>query len=391
VNSADDPQARRPARIIVRGVNWLGDAVMSTPALLRLQEAYPDAFIGLVTPSKLAGLWTNHPAVDSVLRFEPGEGAFSIGRRVRAEQFEIGLVLPNSFQSAFEFWWASVPQRIGYAGQIRTWLFTHPVAHRAGAVRMRKRSKGEIVRLLKTATTEPANPTGQWGQHSAAAHHLHQYLHLAAQLGANSAPLAPQLFLLDAEVTAALHRHGIDRMPDRPLFALNPGAEYGPAKRWPMERYIAAAREVQRQSQCRWLLLGGKADRELAQQIVAGIQSNAVATDSAGPMRAAINLAGATSLRELCAILKACRVLLTNDTGPMHVAAAVGTPVVVPFGSTDPELTGPGLPGDSRHRLLRGSAPCAPCFLRDCPVDFRCMRSIEVQDVVAAVLSEAAC
>jgi heptosyltransferase-2 len=99
------------------------------------------------------------------------------------------------------------------------------------------------------------------------------------------------------------------------------------------------------------------------------------------------NLAGQTSLRELMALLKLCRVLLTNDTGPMHVAAALGTPVVVPFGSTSPELTGPGLPGDLRHRLLKSDAPCSPCFLRECPIDFRCLNGISVERVVETVIA----
>jgi heptosyltransferase-2 len=98
------------------------------------------------------------------------------------------------------------------------------------------------------------------------------------------------------------------------------------------------------------------------------------------------NLAGQTTLRELMAVLKAARVLLTNDTGPMHVAAALGTPVIALFGSTSPELTGPGLPGDPRHRVLRGAAPCAPCFRRICPIDFRCMTRLGTDAVVAAVM-----
>ncbi len=102
-----------------------------------------------------------------------------------------------------------------------------------------------------------------------------------------------------------------------------------------------------------------------------------------------VNLAGMTSLGELCAGLKLCRVLLTNDSGPMHVAAALGTPVVVPFGSTSPELTGPGLPGDARHQLLRANVPCSPCFLRECPIDFRCMNGISTGKAVEAVLRAA--
>ena len=99
------------------------------------------------------------------------------------------------------------------------------------------------------------------------------------------------------------------------------------------------------------------------------------------------NVSGQTTLRELMALLKSCRVLLTNDTGPMHVAAALGTPVVAPFGSTSPELTGPGLPGDARHKLLKSDAPCSPCFLRECPIDFRCMNGISVERVVSAELA----
>jgi heptosyltransferase II len=405
--------------MIIRGVNWLGDAIMSTPALLRLREAHPNAFIGLLTPGKLADLWQKHPAVDAILSFEPGEGLFSVARRVRAGDYDLGLVLPNSFQSALELWWAAVPERIGYAGQMRTWLLTRAVAQRPEAVRMRKRSVREIRRLVRAiesssrgsrSESQIPNLKSQTGTpnlkseigipdlkseignrksaaESARAHHIFQYLHLAAHLGANPAPVAPRLFVTEAEVNAFLDRRRIQVVPDRPLFALNPGAEYGPAKRWPVERFIAAAREIQSQTHCRWVILGGQGDRELAERVAAGIESGAGAADKAGGLSAVINLVGATSLRELCAILKACRVLLTNDTGPMHVGAALGTPVVAPFGSTAPELTGPGLPGDPRHRLLRSSAPCAPCFLRECPIDFRCMSGIEVAAVVAAVLS----
>ncbi|PYM14054.1 MAG: hypothetical protein DME18_07575 [Verrucomicrobia bacterium] len=121
--------------------------------------------------------------------------------------------------------------------------------------------------------------------------------------------------------------------------------------------------------------------------IAAGITDSLQQTFPSAPP---LNLAGRTTLRELCALLKCCRLLLSNDTGPMHVAAAVGTPVVALFGSTSPELTGPGLPGDSRHRLLKSNAPCSPCFLRACPIDFRCMKGIEIEPVIAAVLSACA-
>jgi heptosyltransferase-2 len=161
-----------------------------------------------------------------------------------------------------------------------------------------------------------------------------------------------------------------------PLLALNPGAAYGPAKRWPAERFIAAAREIQQRTDCTWLIVGGKGDLALAEQVASAFHASRFTFH---------DLCGKTSLRELMAVLKSCRVLLTNDTGPMHVAAALGTPVVVPFGSTSPELTGPGLPGDARHRLVKSDAPCSPCFRRECPIDFRCMHGINVERVVAEV------
>ena len=184
------------------------------------------------------------------------------------------------------------------------------------------------------------------------------------------------LAVTDEEIAGAKKKYGLEKV-SAPIFALNPGAEYGPAKRWPVERFIAAAREIQTRTNCHWLILGGKADVQTAETIASSI----------GNRQSTIgNFAGKTSLRELMALLKLSRVLLTNDTGPMHVAAALGTPVVVPFGSTSPELTGPGLPSDPRHRLLKSDASCSPCFLRECPIDFRCMNGISVERVVEAVL-----
>ena len=393
MNSLTETRLVTPARILVRSVNWLGDAVMTTPALLRLREAHPDAFIAVLSPEKLADLWVGHPAISMVLRFAPKERASSVAARLEDLGFQVGLALPNSFRSAFELWLAGVPNRVGYRGQMRRWLLTHTVAHRSGTVLMRKRTKREILDL-----TEFSRGRDGGKPYPAAAHQIYHYLRLVRELGASAEPVPPQLHISAAEVEGCLRRLKLPLDPSRPLFALNPGAEYGPAKRWPAANFIAAAREVQKRVQCRWVLLGGKGDVELAKEIAAGILGPTVNSEAhaaappvepasgAGVEGVAVNLAGATTLRELCAVLKACRVLLTNDTGPMHVAAALGTPVVALFGSTSPELTGPGLPGDARHRLIRHSVPCAPCFLRQCPIDLRCLRGIEVPKVVQSVL-----
>jgi heptosyltransferase II len=203
---------------------------------------------------------------------------------------------------------------------------------------------------------------------------------LAAVVGADPQPVAPAICIPSQEVRAAAEKFGLTGgLPGaRPLLGLNPGAEYGPAKRWPVEHFVQTAVSLSRRLGCVWLIVGGTADAPLAMRIQAGIE------ESGG---AAVNVAGRTSLRELCALLRLCGAVLTNDTGPMHIAAALGTPVVVPFGSTAPELTGPGLPGDTRNKVLLGQAPCAPCFLRQCPIDLRCLKQISPEQAASALMS----
>ena len=364
------PTGNRPHRLLVRGVNWLGDAVMTTPALRRLREALPGTHIALLTRAKLADLWHAHPAVDEVIRIEPGDSVWSVGGRLRAGGFDTALVLPNSPRSAIEVWLAGIPRRIGYRRPWRNGFLTDAIPSRPGHVKMRKRSVREIRRLTRETGGGAAMDAGL----KCEAHQMHDYLHLGAVLGASVEAVAPLLAVDKTEVEAVGSKFGLP--PNSCWLGLNAGAEYGPAKRWPQDRFAAAAASVQQRTGCGCLIFGGPGDREVADQIASHLQS---------PMSQLRNVAGRTSLRDLLALLAHCRVLLTNDTGPMHLAAALGVPVVVPFGSTSPELTGPGLPGDPRHRLLRSTASCAPCFLRKCPIDFRCMHAITVEQVVEAV------
>ncbi|MEO5801987.1 MAG: lipopolysaccharide heptosyltransferase II [Verrucomicrobiota bacterium] len=358
-------------KILIRGVNWLGDAVMSTPALQRLREAKPEAHITLLTHEKLADLWLDHPALDAVLTFANNESAWHVGQKLRREKFDIGLALPNSHRSAIELWAAGIPQRIGYTRLGRNLFLTKSIQPRTGAIEMRKRSVAEIKALVEGRNTKKNERLPLQG------HHIFQYLHLVAALGAKPDPIAPQLFVSEKEISAFRTRlSGISDSHPSLWLGLNPGADYGPAKRWPTERFIAAALEVHQKTNCGWIIFGAK-DSATAQ--VAGALEKKLGRNFA------TNLSGKTTLRELCAGLKFCKLVLTNDTGPMHVAAAVGTPVVVPFGSTSAELTGPSL--SENNGIIRASVPCAPCFLRECPIDFRCMNSIEVDHVVSACLS----
>ncbi len=361
-------------RILVRGVNWLGDAIMSTPALVRLRQAYPKAEITLLTYEKLADLWLRHPAVDRAMTFATGESVWSVSRKLKEQHFDAGIVLPNSPRSALELWLAGIPIRVGLRTPWRSWMLTQLIEPQGGP-EMRKRSVSEIRRLAANAMQERET-------FPAHAHQLHHYLRIVGAVGASPEMIAPNILVTDDEVLAARAKFGLlrEEYGIRPLLALNAGAEYGPAKRWPVERFIQTAEAVRKATKCVWIVCGGDGDRQLAGSITDEIQGRA------GDV---INVAGRTSLRELCAILKGSRLLLTNDTGPMHVAAAVGTPVIVPFGSTSPELTGPGLAGDPRHRLIVGQAACAPCFLRECPIDFRCMNSISVERVARAVVEVA--
>jgi heptosyltransferase-2 len=269
---------------------------------------------------------------------------------------------------------AGVPTRIGFGGSGRSMLLTKVVPRRDTDIEMNKRSTAEVLELVRNTPEKPRD------RYPASGHHLHNYLHLAAELGANPTPAPPRIAITAAEIAA--FRTKLSLPPNLPVIALNPGAEYGPAKRWPAERFIETALRVEKSQPCLWLITGGPGDAALGNQILSTLQSQ---VQKNFPPRIH-NLAGATSLRELCVVLAACDMVITNDTGPMHLAAAVGTSVIVPFGSTSPELTGPGLPGDDQHRLILGQAPCAPCFRRECPIDFRCMVSITPDRVSGEVL-----
>ena len=351
-----------PQNLLIRGVNWLGDAIMTLPAITRLREALPKTRLTLLSHEKLAGLWEHTAHFDHVLTFAKGESPFVIGKRLKPEDFDAVLILPNSLRTAFEAWHAGIPRRIGYAGNWRSPLLTHAIGPRPGAIPMQKRMAIDIEYRLINHLKPQIYPDS--------AHHIHQYLHLAQHLGASSKPLAPQL-----ERTENAPTFSTVKKP-RPYIGLIAGAEYGPAKRWPTEHFIETASQLIDQRQAHIILLGGPQDQETAAEIANSL-----------PAEHHTNLAGQTTLPELVSALAACDAVLANDTGPMHVAAAAGTPVIVPFGSTSPDLTGPGLPNNSHspHQLLRTTADCSPCFLRKCPIDLRCLKEITSADAVAAV------
>src|SRR5437762_9322859 len=244
-------ESRKPKaeRILVRGVNWLGDAVMTTPALLRLRQAKPEAHIALLTPEKLKDLWLCHPAIDEVITFTTGQSLWQVASRIRSSTppiekhrqngaelvenlrpddkarvhdsaarvlpspvrrraFDLAIVLPNSPRAALEVWLARIPQRIGYARPWRNFFLTTRVPSRPDAVKMRKRSAAEIKRLVAAG---PADATCnlQHAPSTPAAHHLDQYLRLVAALGANPEPLPPLLQVAGEEVAAVKQKFSL--------------------------------------------------------------------------------------------------------------------------------------------------------------------------------------
>ncbi len=325
-------------RLLVRSTNWIGDAVMTTPALARLRSLFPRAEITLVAKPLVAELFTPHPHCDRVLVYDRRPGikdpaAFlRFCRRLRREKFDLAVLFQNAFEAALMARLAGIPRRAGYATDGRGWLLTHRVP-------------------LTTAHRR--------------LHHTDYYLALLAGLGL-AAGEKPALTLspTGAELRAAAARLGPGHW-----VAVNPGASYGAAKRWFPERFAAVAEQLITARQVKIVLIGGPGEREIGRDIVAACR------------RPLFNLIGETTVRQMMAIIATSRLLITNDSGPMHVAAAVGTPIVAIFGPTDVNTTSPLAPD---CLLLHHEIDCAPCLQRQCSRDHQCMRAVTAAEVYAA-------
>ncbi len=323
----------RKNRWLVRSPNPLGDACMSLPAVGALRRACPAARIAVACRENLVPLWEACDAVDEVVSFAKGLSPLAVGRLIRRRgPFDAGLLLPNSTRSALELRLGGVPALAGYAGHQRRLL-------------------------LKLALR--ATPPGEGPRHQ-----VHRYLDLVHALGVELAPLDE---ILAVPPTPA----PLSPDPREVHLGLCPGAEYGNAKRYPVERYARAVsllRERRPGTVIRVSIFGSPAERGIGDELAALLDPPC------------INRAGETTIAGLVEELRACHLLATNDTGTMHLAAALGVPVVAIFGSTEPALTAPigGL-----HRVVREKVDCSPCFLRECPIDYRCMLRIEPDKVTA--------
>jgi len=339
-----------PEKILVRATNWVGDAVMSLPAVRALRKRYPASYIAVLAKPWVADLYTRESCIDELISYPAARGAkdaagkWRVVRRIARERFDWAVVLPNAFETALVAWLARIPRRIGYSRDARSFLLTDAVV------------------VPKQGEVPP--------------HQRYYYLELLRRAGVlASLPAIPSIELEGAVQAreAGAWRFRELEMPER-VIGVSPGAAYGSAKRWLPERFAEAAARLASGAHSGVVVFGSPGERALCETVAA-----AVGTHGAQ----ALNLAGKTSLGQFIELAAACRLYLTNDSGAMHIASALGVPTVAIFGPTDSIATGPTGPATV---VVRESVSCSPCLLRECPIDHRCMTRVTVDRVVRAAL-----
>ncbi len=335
-------------KILVRATNWVGDAVMSLPALEAIRRCDPGAHIAVLARPTVVELYRSQAFADQLIVFDHAQrhagllGLERLTAELRREKFDVALLLQNAFQAAWIAWRAGIRERIGYARDARSWLLTRAVP---------LPQPGEIPSPQPYYYLELLQRAG-WLER------LPQLDAVTLRVGDEALQLAEKRLLI------AGARDGARRV------AIAPGAAYGWAKCWPTERFAALADRTIAELDADVVLVGSAVDRETCTRIVSAMRRKTV-----------VMLAG-QPIGELPGVLRSCHAFVGNDSGAMHIAAAVGLPVVGVFGPTDPEATAPL---SNRLTVVREPVECSPCGLRACPVDHRCMRGIEVARVFDAL------
>jgi len=333
-----------PASLLVRATNWLGDAVMTTPALAGLRGAFPGARIALLAKPPVAELFRHHPDVDEVIVYErPGRhegvpGRLRLGGELRRRRFDAALLLQNAFDAALLAFLARIPERAGYPTDGRRLLLSLPVP------------------LTRDIFQR---------------HEVEYYLCLLDGLGVpRPEPPVLKLHVTDGEragMASRLASLGLE--PGAPIVAINPGATFGSAKRWYPDRFAAVADALSEEWGAAIVVVGSPAEAPLAGEIETAAR------------RGVVNLAGKTTVREMMALLSLSSFLVTNDSGPMHIGAALGVPLVAIFGPTDWRRTSPWT---SLAKVVRVEIDCSPCRLRTCDRGHECMLGVTPGMVVDA-------
>jgi heptosyltransferase-2 len=336
-------------RILIRATNWVGDAIMAIPAIRAVRAHFPDAHVAILARPYVADIYRDQQVADELIAYDAkGIHAGLAGRErlaaeLRARKFDVALLLQNAFDAAWLAWRARIPRRIGYARDGRSLLLTDAM---------------------------PVPKTGEIPEHE-----KFYYLELVRRAGWLQ-DLPDEKFIqlrVSAERAAAaetiLRAHGARQNILR--IAVGAGASYGSAKCWSPERFAETLNRLQNHSDAEVILFGTPSELPVTSAIAAALE------------KPSINLAGRTTIAELPSLLSRCGIFLGNDSGAMHVAAAVGLPVVVVFGPTDPCGTAPVTP---RATIVAEKPYCSPCFLRRCPTDHRCMTAVQPAAVATAIL-----
>lgn len=336
-------------RIVVRGPNWLGDAVMCEPALSGLRRIFPQASLTLLVKPAVAELFANHPAIDRIMPYEDRgrhagfAGKWRLAGELRRARFDLAVLFQNAFEAALLTCLAGIPRRYGYATDGRSLFLSDPVAR-----------------------PDRRKPL----------HQVQYYWDLLKPLGLTGDPSQPKLFLSAEEERSMAERLATAGIAEADIvIGINPGSTYGGAKRWLPDRFAESTEQLCRRlnesggRRTAVVILGAKGEERLGREIAAHLSSPTTV------------LSGTTTIRQLMAAVQRCAVLITNDTGPMHIASAFQIPVVAIFGPTDWRTTSPY---GSDHAVVRHPVDCAPCMLRECPIDHRCMTGVSVDQVYKA-------
>ncbi|RJX27156.1 MAG: lipopolysaccharide heptosyltransferase II [Desulfurivibrio sp.] len=331
----------QPKKILVRSTNWIGDAIMTTPAVRTIRHNFPDAEISMLAQPWMADVFAASPHVDHIIFYEKKgahrglAGMLRLSRLLKAMHFDMAILLQNAFEAALLARLADIPVRAGYQRDARSLLLTHGVP-----IRPEIRAK----------------------------HQVYYYQALLADLGLTCG--SNELFLPLADRDVEYARKFKKGLGSGPVIGINPGATYGPAKCWPAERYGQLAATLHRENGAKFMAFGTAADKETI-SVISGYGE--------GYIR---DLAGKTTLGQAMALIAICDAFVTNDSGLMHVGAATKTPLVAIFGSTDAVATGPF---SDRAVVLQKELDCRPCLKKNCKADFRCMLDISVAEVAGAV------
>ncbi len=314
---------------------------MTTPAIRTIRQNFPKAEISILVHPWVADVFSASPHIDKIIHYYKKTthkglgGMWRLGGELRGENFDLTILLQNAFEAALITYLAGIPLRAGYSRDCRGMLLTNAV---------------------------------KLGRERRVIHQVHYYQGLLTDLGLQPGP--DDLFLTVKEGDRERANKFFDNGHDGPLIGLNPGAAYGPAKCWPAEKYAELACELTEKLNAQIVIFGTEADHQAASLI----------GDCNGKV---VDLTGKTTLAEAMALIDACAVFVTNDSGLMHVAAALKTPLVAIFGSTNPVTTGPF---SDNSIIIRDPLPCSPCMQTHCKSDFACMENIDPDRVMVEVV-----